>query len=111
MPITHGYLSGMSLWVRGLMHRIEKMWIAIEKINFIDESFKKNPDALAVEGYTDGDNTPLLSHATKNKVGGEYPTCNMAFKKEILEKVADDNYRDAMTHAIPIVKNASVMDW
>ncbi|MEK6799163.1 MAG: hypothetical protein AABZ12_09385 [Planctomycetota bacterium] len=31
--------------------------------------------------------------------------------KEILEKVADDNYRDAMTHAIPIVKNASVMDW
>ncbi len=51
------------------------------------ESFKKNPNAFGVEGHTDGDNTPLLSHATKNKNGGEYPTCNLAFKKEILEKV------------------------
>ncbi len=51
------------------------------------ESFKKNPDVLAVEGHTDGDNTPLLSHATKNKKGGEFPTCNMAFTKEILEKI------------------------
>lgn len=53
----------------------------------IVESFKKNPDAVGIEGLTDGDNTPLLSHATKNKHGGEYPTCNIAFTKEVLEKV------------------------
>ncbi len=51
------------------------------------ESFQNNPHVLGVEGYTDGDNTPLLSHATKNKQGGEYPTCNLAFKKDILIKI------------------------
>ena len=51
------------------------------------ESFKKHPDAVGIEGHTDGDNTPLLSHATKNKNGDEYPTCNMGFTKDVLEKV------------------------
>ena len=51
------------------------------------ESFEKNPDVIGVEGYTDGDNTPILSHATKNTKGGEYPTCNLAFKKSVLQKI------------------------
>lgn len=51
------------------------------------ESFKNHPDAVGVEGFTDGDNTPLLSHATKNKKGDEYPTCNIGFTKDVLEKI------------------------
>ncbi len=60
----------------------QKDWL--EKII---EKFEENPDALGVEGATEGDNTPLLSHATKNVKGNEFPTCNMSFRKEILMKV------------------------
>ncbi len=45
-------------------------------------AFEKNPEIVGVEGYTDGDNTPLLSHATKNHSGDEYPTCNLSFRSE-----------------------------
>lgn len=60
---------------------------AADWIEKIVESFKNNPSAVGIEGRTDGDNTPLLSHATKNMKGGEYPTCNLAFRKSILEKI------------------------
>lgn len=50
------------------------------------KSFKRNPAAVGIEGYTDGDNTPLLSHATKNHAGGEYPACNIGFRRDLVKE-------------------------
>jgi hypothetical protein len=43
IPLGHGKYSGQCIWVRGLIHRIEKMREWIDKIVFMDESIKKLP--------------------------------------------------------------------
>ncbi|MDP2666564.1 MAG: glycosyltransferase family A protein [Candidatus Diapherotrites archaeon] len=53
----------------------------------IKDFFHSHPDAVGVEGRTTGNNTPLLSHATRNEKGFEFPACNYAFRKGILEKI------------------------
>ena len=41
IPINQGKLSGMSLWVRSLMHRIDRMKISIDRLVFIEDGIKR----------------------------------------------------------------------
>ena len=43
MPIGHGKYSGQCIWVRSLVHRIEKMKEWIDKMVFVDDSIKRQP--------------------------------------------------------------------
>ena len=58
--------------------------------------FEKNPGIAGVEGitYTEG-KRELYSNAPVNLKGGLFPTCNLSFRKGILEKIGgfDESYR------------------
>jgi dynein heavy chain len=41
MPIGHGKYSGQCIWVRALVHRIEKMREWIDKMVFVDDAIKR----------------------------------------------------------------------
>mmetsp|Transcript_23925 Transcript_23925/g.20935 ORF Transcript_23925/g.20935 Transcript_23925/m.20935 type:complete len:561 (+) Transcript_23925:252-1934(+) len=41
VQLTHGKHSGMALWVRSLIHRLDKLKDAIDKLYFVDYSIKK----------------------------------------------------------------------
>ena len=41
IPINQGKLSGMGLWARSLIHRIERMKNSIDRLVFIDDSIKR----------------------------------------------------------------------
>jgi GT2 family glycosyltransferase len=56
--------------------------------NIVSE-FNQTKNIVMVEGYTytDNKNKSVFSNAPQNHVGGIYPTCNLSFRKEILEKI------------------------
>lgn len=39
--MNHGKHSGAAIWVRSLIHRMEKMKEYIDRLNFVDDSIKK----------------------------------------------------------------------
>lgn len=56
-------------------------------LSTISNQFDKNPGIAGLEGQTTNNTTGLFEHATQNLKGGLYPTCNLAFRKEILLRV------------------------
>lgn len=63
----------------------------IEKIS---ARFVQQPTILGIEGKTVKNNRHVFSHATENLRGGRYPACNIAFTKEILNRIGgfDEDY-------------------
>lgn len=58
-------------------------------------AFEKNPDAKGIEGKILRDEKiPLFHHATENLTGDNYQTCNIAYKKDVLEELGgfDEGY-------------------
>jgi len=41
IPLSHGKFSGQSIWVRGLMFRMEVLKTSVEKLKFVDDNIKK----------------------------------------------------------------------
>lgn len=52
IPIGHGKYSGQAIWVRGLIHRIEKMKEWVDKVVFVDEAKKRLPLEKYDQVYT-----------------------------------------------------------
>jgi GT2 family glycosyltransferase len=61
----------------------------------INEAFKKNLNAVAVEGITNGKAERLFDHVINNTFGGNYTTSNMSFRKDEFDKIGgfDENYK------------------
>lgn len=64
-------------------------------IEKIAEGFEKNPGIMGIEGRTVKNSRGLFLHASENLVGGLFPACNLAFRKDALERAGgfDENYR------------------
>lgn len=62
----------------------------------INKAFENHPQALGIEGKTKTHETEVNPFTTQivNLEGGTYQTCNIAYKREILEKVGwlDENF-------------------
>jgi len=74
----------------------------IPKKNWFEEilrAFKKSQKLLGVEGktITDGQATPLTSQIVNLK-GGAYQSCNIAYKKKVLEKIGGFDEKFTLPH-------------
>lgn len=58
-------------------------------------AFEENPIAAGIEGKTTRDEKlPVFYHATENLAGGNFQTCNVAYRKKVLEGIGgfDEGY-------------------
>ncbi len=56
-------------------------------LKVISDFFDSNPKIVGIEGQTKKNATGLFEHAAENITGGLFPTCNLAFRRNILLKI------------------------